>query len=247
MLAHSRLWIPTALLLGACVAPPPVEPLPASITGVVGCEGEQPACILGCNARAYLGRAQCDDGIWRCDGGVRHDLCCDAIYNPDQCPEWGNACAPDHPCADGYTCISSRSWPLPAESGICRLGDWSVPEPLGDCGRDDDLLDGHHLAELGLAAVKVEGVVQVEPICDGKTCSPSDPCCQRCVGSYRLDVAAPDEAPMPVALRTETLACAGNNCGFTCAPLQPGRRYRVYGLWVPDDGGALYVAGSCAD
>jgi hypothetical protein len=104
-----------------------------------------------------------------------------------------------------------------------------------------------HLRDIGAAAIKLEGVVAVDLTCDDKRCTPEKPCCQRCLGSYALDLGG--EEPLRVALRTETISCVGNNCGFSCAPLQPGRRYLVWGLWVPDDAGgapgALYVAGSC--
>lgn len=233
----------------ACVAPGSGETdRPGNVIAAGGCEGEAPTCIMGCSTRAYLGRAECDLGIWHCEHGVRHDLCCDPILAPEQCPEWGDECTAESACGEGYTCVVSRTWPLPAADGVCRLGDWSIPAPLGDCSLDD-VLDGDRIFDIGPAAVKLEGVVQVEPVCDGRRCDSDDPCCQHCMGSYALDLAAPGEAPMTIALRTETLSCAGTNCGFTCAPLQPGRRYRVWGLWVPDDGGAgaLYVAGSCAD
>ncbi len=234
-----------------CVAPGSGETgPPGGVVAAFGCEGEAPACVMGCSARAYLARARCEEGVWHCEHGVRTDLCCDPIYAPEHCPDWGESCGAYEPCADGYTCVSSRSWPLPADEGVCRLGDWSIPAPLETCSRDD-VLQGHRLFELGPAAVKLEGVVVVEPLCDGRRCSADNPCCQRCTGSYALDVAEPGAGPLEVPLRTETLSCAGSNCGFTCAPLQPGRRYRIWGLWLPDGGGAtpgaLYVAGSCAD
>gem|GEM_PF-1568100 len=256
---------------GACVAPGSGETdLPSGLLANDGCEGEAPACIMGCTTRAFLGRAECEMGTWHCGTGVRHDLCCDPVFAPQRCPEWGEQCrlaaeaSDDAPsegapapasraCAEGYTCVVSRTWPLPAndgEEGLCRLGDWSIPAPLGNCSRDD-VLEGSRVFDLGPAAVKLEGVVQVEPICDGRRCDGDDPCCQHCMGSYLLDLAGPDEAPLTIALRTETVSCAGTNCGFTCAPLQPGRRYRIWGLWVPDESsatpGALYVAGSCAN
>lgn len=250
-LLHASLVLMTTCLMLACVAPGSGETGPPErVVEAIGCEGEIPACIMGCTTRAYLGRAVCEAGIWHCDTGVRDDLCCDPVYQPEQCPEWGDTCYPNAGCSDGYTCVASRSWPLPSDEGICHLGDWAIPEPLASCS-GDDVLQGRHLFDLGPAAVKVEGVVVVEPDCDDKRCSAANPCCQTCTGSYALDVAEANETPMRVALRTETLSCAGNNCGFTCSPLQPGRRYRIWGLWLPDGGGAfpgaLYVAGSCAD
>jgi len=239
----------------ACVAPGTGETGPPSgIIAASGCEGLAPPCVMSCDARAYLERASCEGGVWHCDAGVRIDLCCDPVNAPENCPEWGDecdACADDTcsgPCADGYTCVTSRNWPLPAETGVCRLGDWSIPEPLGDCARED-LLRPELLLGLGTAAVKLEGVVAAEMDCNGKRCGAQNPCCQRCVGSYVLDLDG--EEQLRIALRTETIACIGTNCGFSCAPLQPGRRYLVWGLWVPDDAGAapgeLFVAGSCAD
>lgn len=248
MLAFLRL-ITCALLLGAgaCVAPGSGETrAPSGLIAAGGCGGEPPACIMGCAARAYLERASCEDGTWHCEHGVRHDLCCDPVLAPEHCPEWGDDC--DAGCAEGYTCVSSRSWPLPADEGVCRLGDWTIPEPLEDCSRDDALRP-ELLPGLAAAAIKLEGLVEVELGCDDRRCSAESPCCQRCIGSYTLDVGG--EPHLRVALRTETISCVGNNCGFSCAPLQPGRRYVVWGLWQPDDAGAapgaLYVAGSCAN
>ncbi len=205
---------------------------------------------MGCTDREYIARAECASGFWTCERGVRHDLCCSPLEAPEQCPEWGEACTPALPCDDGYTCVKSRTWPLPNDEGVCRLGDWSIPEPLGDCG-GDDVVDGELVLGLGTTPVKLEGVVTVEPVCNDLECESANPCCQTCMGSYVLDVAKPDALPMPIPLRTETVSCVGTNCGFTCSPMQPGRRYRVWGLWIPDsDGahsGALYVAGSCAN
>jgi len=232
---------------GACVAPGSGETgAPGAILSEGGCAGQAPACIFGCAARADLGRATCEDSVWHCERGVRRDLCCDPAFSPEQCPAWGDACA--RGCAAGYTCVTSRSWPLPSAQGVCRLGDWSIPEPLVGCGVDD-VLRADLLPSLGTAAIKLDGVVSVSPSCDDTRCTPASPCCQRCVGSYALELAG--EPPLRIGLRTETVACVGDNCGFSCAPLQPGRHYLVWGRWVPDDGGAapgaLYVAGSCAD
>jgi len=250
MLAVARLVACVPLLgVAACVAPGSGETAaPMGILATDGCGGEPPACVMGCAARAYIERATCEDGIWHCDHGVRHDLCCDPLLAPEHCPEWGDACGAG--CPEGYTCVSSRSWPLPSDDGVCRLGDWTIPEPLETCDTHDALRP-ELLASLGPAAIKLEGLVEVELRCDGRRCTDADPCCQDCVGAYTLDLGADDELRARVALRTETISCVGNNCGFSCAPLQPGRRYLVWGLWVPGDAGtapgALYLAGSCAD
>jgi hypothetical protein len=237
--------------MSACVAPGSGETgPPLGVVTAIGCAGEAPASVMGCSTGAYMDRAVCESGIWHCDHGIRDDLCCDPVFQPEQCPEWGETCAPGAPCSDGYTCVVSRSWPLPTDEGICHLGDWTIPEPLASCA-GDDVIQGRHLFDIGPAAIKLEGIVVVEPSCDDRRCSNDNPCCQRCTGSYALDLADVGQSPMEVSLRTETLSCAGTNCGFTCSPLQPGRRYRIWGLWLPDDGGAapgaLYVAGYCDD
>jgi hypothetical protein len=130
---------------------------------------------------------------------------------------------------------------------VCRLGDWQIPDELARC-EPLDVTSPEIVGAIGQSAIKVEGVVQVVPTCDGRRCDASDPCCQRCTGAYRLDMMDRDHTQR-ISLRTETLSCAGTNCGFTCAPLQPGRRYRLWGMWQPDAGatapGSLFVAGYC--
>lgn len=241
-------WLAIAAPLGACVAPGSGQTDMPTLALPTPCGTTTPSCISSCNEREELGPAVCDEGIFRCARGIREDLCCDPIENPERCPEWGAICRASAPCAEGYTCVTSRSWPLPDVDGVCRLGDWSIPEPLARC-EPNDVLRPEVLALVGQGAVKVEGVIRVEPTCDTRRCDAKNPCCQRCTGVYALDITAPSGL-MRIGVRTETLSCIGTNCGFSCAPLQPGRRYRLWGMWVPQTGatapGSLYMAGFCA-
>jgi len=206
-----------------------------------------PSCISSCSEPAELGVATCDEGIFRCERGVREDLCCDPETSPERCPEWGAMCDESTPCQVGYTCVASRSWPLPDLVGVCRLGDWTIPAELARC-EPLDVTAPAVVAAIGQSPLKVEGIVQVEPTCDNRRCDAKDPCCQRCTGVYALDMADRDGL-VRIGVRTETLSCVGTNCGFSCAPLQPGRRYRLWGMWVPQEGatapGSLFVSGFC--
>lgn len=234
-------------LLAACVAPGTGEtPLPP-LSLPSACGGTAPSCVTSCQEREALATATCEEGVYRCEVGAREDLCCDPVDNPERCPEWGAVCREDAPCAEGYTCVTSRSWPMPDLEGVCRLGDWTIPPELSRC-EPLDVTTAAVIPSMGQSPLKIEGVVQVVPSCDDRRCTADNPCCQRCIGSYRLDMIERNLA-LRVGLRTETLSCVGTNCGFSCAPLQPGRRYRLWGMWMPDDGatapGTLFVAGSC--
>ncbi len=234
----------------ACVAPgsgsTPAPPLVEDLT----CKGAAPFCITSCETPDKLSTSHCEDGLWHCEDGIRHDLCCDPLNAPDLCPEWGDLCDESAPCTDGYTCVTGRSWPLPADSGVCRLGDWRIPPALASCDKSDSL-NPSLLPGLGPAVIKLDGVVTTSLKCDDRRCDLHNPCCQRCIGNYALEMQTSDGGLATIALRTETLSCVGTNCGFTCAPMQPGRRYRVWGIFLPDDGaqapGTLFVAGACAD
>lgn len=236
-----------ALALAGCVAEMSGQTSVPSLALPGACGAAAPACVASCSAPSTLAAATCEDGVFRCERGVRLDLCCDPIENPERCAEWGDACDAGAPCSEGYTCVTSRSWPLPDAHGICRLGDWQIPEALAQC-QPLDVTAPAVMVALGQTAAKVEGTVSVVPTCDGRRCDANNPCCQRCTGAYRLDM-IDREAAVRIGLRTETLSCAGTNCGFSCSPLQPGRRYRLWGLWQPDSGasapGSLYVAGFC--
>ncbi|MFO0749329.1 MAG: hypothetical protein U1F43_27235 [Myxococcota bacterium] len=247
------LMVVCAALAVACVeAPPPPSGSDNPLADRLSCLGETPACLSACASDEVLSGAACTHGVWTCPAGIREDLCCDAVHDPDGCPVWGDrACSSSEPCAAGYTCVRSRAFPIPVdpdEVGLCRIGDWSLG-PYDDCSHDalawpDALLGG----EVG--PVQVRGVVGVEPLCDDQTCMPDNPCCQQCTGSYSLALVSSDGVAFSVSLRTETTACGGTNCGFSCAPLQPGRRYRIWGVWDPTEGGGsgtLFYAGHCDD
>ncbi|MCC6623731.1 MAG: hypothetical protein IT385_20905 [Deltaproteobacteria bacterium] len=243
-----------------CVEGPPDQTLGDAPLARLACVGEAPACLSACGQRTITDVAACDAGVWRCGSGIREDLCCDPARTPERCPDWGERCAmtglADDACTDGYTCVRSQAFPIPTasgQSGICRLGDWSL-SPYDRCdGREalvwpDVLIDPTHRD--AVMPLQLEGVVGVVPDCEDHECPKDDACCQRCQGSYTLDLVTSSDVAVRIGVRTETLACTGNNCGFSCAPLQPGRRYRVWGLWDPTvsgGSGTLYYAGHCAD
>lgn len=213
------------------------------------CDGEAPVCFSGCAAREPVGDAVCRDSVWACASGVRDDLCCDPLNAPERCETWASSCDELDPCPGGYTCVKSRVHPVPASEGLCRLGELEFPATFAQCD-DLGLIGPDLLPALGPAAIKVKGVVNSTVTCDDRRCSASDPCCQSCTGAYSVDLVGEDHAErLSITLRTESLACAGTNCGYSCAPLQPGRRYIVWGLFMPDPNtvgvGKLYYSGHC--
>jgi hypothetical protein len=244
-------------VVAACDADLPVEPagdasnLTAKADDPSGCDGPQPRCVGSCGDRARDAQAACVDGVWRCPFGIREDFCCDPVLNPGACPDWGPPCDPNTPCPDGYSCVESRNWPLPHPSGTCRLGDWRIPEVLTQCDTRTFVVAPSDLLNRPTGMVHVEGVVRAVMKCDDLRCTADKPCCQTCTGSYELQLLPDDRLPFAVALRAQTLACAGTNCGFSCAPLQAGRRYRIWGLWSPEAAparpGMIYLAGFCTD
>lgn len=220
------------------------------------CGGPPPTCLTGCRARLHDLDALCVEGAWVCPSGVREDLCCDTALRPEACETWGDSCDPTRLCPDGYTCVQGRDWPIEADLGVCRLGDWRVPPEVARCGEPSPAVWPDALVSYdGPTAVQLEGVVRVTPVCDDRRCDAENPCCQRCMGSYTLEAPRTDGALMALSLRTDSVACAGTNCGFTCTPLQPGRRYRVFGIWLPPSPsgdvaqgvGMMYLVGHCED
>ncbi len=216
-----------------------------------GCDGSRPACVAACSDPTVETMARCDRGVWRCEAGIRAELCCDPSINPALCPAWGGSCGPEAACPPGYTCVRSRFWPIPDERGTCRLGDWHLPDALTRCEAGAPAVSEAALLALPESFVQVEGVVRTAMRCDDRRCPASEPCCQQCTGSYTLEFTPTSGVPYWVGLRAETLSCAGTNCGFSCAPLQPGRRYRLWGLWNPEAApgmrGLIYLAGFCRD
>lgn len=240
---------------GACVGPPPTWSEPVAVSSHVAmCDGWAPTCVASCGAPDELAPASCDGGTWHCDAGVREDLCCDPVAHPESCPARGESCDDATACDAGYTCVRAADFPVPVvegERGVCLLGDWSVGD-FESCNGRQALVWPEALLQRGGAmtrrAVQVEGVVGVAQTCLELDCAPDDPCCQPCTGSYTLALTTSTGEWFEVGLRTETVGCAGTNCGFTCTPLQPGRRYRVWGLWDPaaaGGAGELIYAGHC--
>ncbi|MCA9514673.1 MAG: hypothetical protein KC635_07015 [Myxococcales bacterium] len=216
------------------------------------CDGEAPQCLSSCAQALDAGMAVCSGSVWSCAQGIRADLCCDPVNAPDQCETFTTDCSRGNPCPGGYTCVKSRLHPVPSEEGgVCRLGDLAIPEEMANCTPTGEV-DPRVLPSLGATPVKVHGVVAASVVCDDRKCTPDNACCQSCSGAYTIDLYDPvNAAHTLLPIRTETVACAGTNCGYSCFPLQPGRRYTVWGLYLPDadrvDVGTLYYSGSCAD
>lgn len=216
------------------------------------CDGEAPPCLTSCAQAGDAGLAVCRGSAWTCEAGIRADLCCDPVDAPDRCDTFTTACSRGEPCPGGYTCVKSRLHPVPsADVGVCRLGDLALPEGMASCSPSGEV-DPRVLPSLGVSPIKVHGVVAASVTCDDRKCTRDNACCQTCSGAYTIDLYDPTNTThTALPIRTESLACAGTNCGFSCFPLQPGRRYSVWGLYLPHpDGvsvGTLYYAGSCAD
>ncbi len=222
---------------------------PARVDSDTMCAGEAPLCVASCGQRTEaLATAECVAATWRCDAGIRIDLCCDPVLTPERCEEWGDVCEPGSPCPNGYTCVESRSQLVPADGGVCRLGDLSIPASLQQCD-ELSMTPPEVLPMLGLAPVKLKGVVSVDMICEDRKCDASNPCCQRCSGAYWLDLTSELGSRVLLPIRTDTIACDGTNCGFSCSPMQAGRRVWVWGLFEPGSAagsaGLLHYAGHC--
>jgi len=213
------------------------------------CPGPAPLCLDGCATRTPVGEAVCRDASWSCPSGIREALCCDPVTAPERCEVWTDPCSGVAPCPGGYTCVKSRLYPIPSERGICRLGDLTIPSSVATCD-DADVTSGATLRHLGMSPIKVTGLVNVRITCEDRKCTASNPCCQACSGAFVMDVHDErDGQHITLPVRTESLGCAGTNCGTSCYPMQPGRRYIVWGLFVPDSAagqpGTLYYAGHC--
>ncbi len=235
----------------AILSAPEPAPLPEAVAAEDSrCAGEAPTCLSACRDGVALGEATCKLGRWACAEGVKDTLCCDPVEAPDRCATWDISCADGLACPDGYTCVQSRLHPVPARDGICRLGELSLPPGLAACNAQA-VTPASLLALAGAGPLKVDGLVEMEYSCKGPTCDPTTPCCKACTGSLRVQVVDPSlGVSVALPIRTETVACAGSNCGITCAPMQPGRRYIVWGTYLPSEHpggvGTLYHMGHCA-
>lgn len=236
-------------LVGACVEHPDFLQSQKVKTWENQCDGEAPLCVDACGTSPAIGEATCTDTAWTCRRGIRDDLCCDPVARPDTCETWTTSCSVSDPCPGGYTCVHSRTHPVPADDGVCRLGDLALPAALTQCN-NAGLTPPALLASLGVSPVKVVGVVNVEMTCEDRRCNAADPCCQACAGAYMIEIVDETHAErVTLPIRTESLACAGTNCGYSCSPLQPGRRYLIWGLFMPSTSavapGTLYYSGHC--
>lgn len=238
----------------ACAAPGEGDPgrwdrLPGDQASAPECSGAAPSCVASCGLPDTVGEATCKAGGWSCEAGVKLSVCCDPIVTPDRCPLWEQACSAGQECRTGYTCVKSRTYPVPSGDGVCRLGELGLPGPLASCGEADatppDLLP---LLDPGPA--KVVGLLVIDYKCESKACPPDNACCQDCTGSYRLDLGDNDRgAAVVLPIQTESLSCAGTNCGLSCSPMQPGHRYAVWGTFLPagtqTTTDVLYYMGHC--
>jgi len=243
------LLVVMATWLGACVEHPDFLDSQKVKAWENTCEGEAPVCLDSCGAAAPIADATCSDTAWTCARGIRDDLCCDPVARPDRCDTWSSSCSASEPCPGGYTCVHSRTHPVPADHGVCRFGDLAIPASLAQCNTAG-ITSAALLARLDTGPVKVMGVVNVTMTCEDRRCTAAAPCCQACAGAYMIDLVDETHAEhLTVPIRTESLACAGTNCGYTCSPLQPGRSYLVWGLFMPDTSaiapGTIYYSGHC--
>ncbi|TNF28782.1 MAG: hypothetical protein EP329_17240 [Deltaproteobacteria bacterium] len=236
-------------ILGACVEHPDFLESQKVRTWENRCDGEAPLCLDACGTTPPIGEAVCGESAWTCPRGIRDDLCCDPVARPGTCETWSASCSTSEPCPGGYTCVHSRTHPVPADAGVCRLGELDIPPALTQCD-DAQLTPPALLEQLDLSPIKVNGVVNVVMTCEDRRCDAENPCCRACAGAYMIELV--DEAHaerVTLPLRTESIACTGTNCGYTCAPLQPGRRYTVWGMFAPDTSaiapGTLYYGGHC--
>ena len=62
--------------LAGCVEAPPDQALPDNGLASLACVGDAPACLSGCKDGEIESVAACDGGVWRCEAGIREDLCC---------------------------------------------------------------------------------------------------------------------------------------------------------------------------
>lgn len=261
------LTLAAAFWLMACAPGPPSDS--RTPTTPLSCVlSEQPACLASCSQHLEVASAVCERSEWRCDHGIDSRVCCDIETSPEACPVWAQECDYDpvalaptsevpepetsapSPCPDGYTCVNSRTHPIPAERGVCRLGDLQVPPQMTQCSAADATAAAF-LPLLDTGPVKVQGVLVIDTTCESNTCSAGNACCNDCYGSYRLvlDGGTIGVEGGTIPILTESIACVGTNCGITCSPMQPGRRYLVWGTYSPSsldgDIGQLHHVGHC--
>ena len=214
---------------------------------------EAPRCLAGCGQIVEVSGPDCRSGRWSCPAGIDSRICCDAERSPEGCPVWEDRCDRRddlNPCPAGYTCVTSHNFPTPAATGICRLGELDVPAQMSQCGVAD-ATPASYLPLLSTGPVKVQGMLVVDTLCGSNTCLDGNPCCNACYGNYRLvldgGVSGAGEVRLPI--NTESIACTGTTCGFSCTPMQPGARHVVWGSYIPSerdgDVGQLFYVGHC--
>jgi len=251
----------------ACVGVEDTPGLPqAPNNPAAGCDlDDAPRCLASCGQLLEVAGPTCRSGRWSCGSGIDSRVCCDPEVSPGTCPTWERNCfvppeVPEDPeepvdpdagkCPSGYTCVQSRTHPTPADTGVCRFGDLHIPEQMGQCSVAD-ATPSEFLPLLDTGPVKVQGMLVIDTLCGDNTCTADNMCCNNCYGSYRLilDGGTPGREEAALPIHTEAIACVGTNCGITCTPMQPGRRYVIWGTYMPSelsgDVGKLYYYGHC--
>jgi len=125
--------------------------------------------------------------------------------------------------------------PVPADSGICRLGVVDRSDALESCSEVGMLESGNLVRnrdQFTGSLVKFTGRIGVTMKCGKNSCYSGDPCCKSCVANYMVELHDPTDphTSMNVLVRTETLPCQGTNCSISCNPMTVGETYRVWGL-----------------
>ncbi len=189
------------------------------------CGAAMPACVTACGLDPSGQLPYCQDGRWYCEKGV-----------PDTtCPDFGEFCDIAAPCAGDYTCVKSIGHPIPADNGICRKGVVTRDYDLESCSDQGALTAAEFLSQRGQLMgkiVKIAGKIGADIKCSQYACSEDNACCNTCVGDYRIALRNPMDPRQEtvVTLSTEALACKGNTCDVSCAPLTVGDSYMVWGL-----------------
>lgn len=210
-------WEPTETI---DMDPEAIEPVE-----LANCAGFQPMCAAACNVLVEPIEATCVNGHWECVGGVE----------ASNCPNYSGLCAADKPCGYGYSCVQSAHHPVPAEQGTCRKGDLKGDARLENCADwgtlwPEQLIDNHQ--SLVGRVIKFAARVGVTVKCNDSACFGGSNCCGNCVGNYAAELKQPfgHNDPLRVLIQTEGLACAGNPCDVSCAPLTVGETYRMWGV-----------------
>lgn len=193
---------------------------------LIGEEGSVPDAMAGDPGATDLGPSL-DPGLPFSDASLPQDASMPDTGKADA-PSEHDAFEPDAqvPCGnDGTLCEPGTTCILDGEGGgRCA--------PIGACTDEGtvELLDlARQLLHGEDLYVKVAAPVWVgPPSCSLGECPEDAPCCNACFAQLFIG----DET-LPIVLlgRDVTFGCQGSSCDFaqSCLPLDPGRRYRVWG------------------